>query len=67
MDNFLYVWDKMHRIATRLEQIEERVQKIEKPVLYRETTVENMSRRGAIFTNQPNEVLTWKQLMQQKS
>lgn len=67
MDNFLYVWDRMHRIATRLEQIEDKIQKIEKPVLYIETTIENLSRRGATFTDQPNEVLTWKQLMQQKS
>jgi hypothetical protein len=54
MDNFLYVWDRMHRIATRLEQIEERVQKIEKPVQYIETTAENFARRNVEYRIQPN-------------
>ena len=47
MDNFLYVWDRMHRIATRLEQAEARIKELETTTKI-ETTIDNLMRRGLI-------------------
>ena len=47
MDNFLYVWDRMNRIATRLEQLEKKVEELQPPKP--ETTLDNLARRGASY------------------
>ena len=42
MDNVLYLWDRMHQMATRIEQMEARIKELEKT----ETTADNLARRS---------------------